>query len=222
MRTALVTGASRGIGSAIAAELAGAGWSILAPSRAELDLSVPESVEAYCAQLRAQGVVDALINNAGINVLNLIADLRDDDWAAMLQINVTAPRKLLQAVIGGMASRHWGRIVNISSVFGVVSRARRAAYSATKAAINGLTRSAAIELGPDGIIVNAVYPGYVETDLTYINNSQAEIDAIKQTIPLRRLAAPREIARLVAFLCSDSNSYLTGQTIIADGGFTCL
>ena len=140
----------------------------------------------------------------------------------MLQINVTAPRKLLQAVIGGMASRHWGRIVNISSVFGVVSRARRAAYSATKAAINGLTRSAAIELGPDGIIVNAVCPGYVETDLTYINNSQAEIDAIKQTIPLRRLAAPREIARLVAFLCSDSNSYLTGQTIIADGGFTCL
>ena len=222
MRTALITGASRGIGKAIAAELAAAGWNILVPSRAELDLSVPESVERYCAEIQAQASVDALINNAGINVLNLVTDLQDDDWAAMLQVNVTAPRKLVQAVAGGMIRRRWGRIVNISSVFSIVSRAKRSAYSTTKAAINGFTRTAAIELGPDGILVNALCPGYVETDLTYINNSPADIEAIKQTIPLRRLAAPEEIARLVAFLCSDANTYITGQTIIADGGFTCL
>lgn len=222
MRTALVTGASRGIGKAIASELAAGGWKILAPSRAELDLLAPESVERFCAGIRGAAAVDALINNAGINMLNLVTDLQDDDWAAMLQVNVTAPRKLIQAVAGGMTSRHWGRIVNISSVFGIVSRAGRAAYSTTKAAINGFTRTAAIELGPEGILVNAVCPGYVETDLTYINNSPADIDAIKQTIPLRRLAAPNEIARLVAFLCSDANTYLTGQTVIADGGFTCL
>ena len=222
MRTALITGASRGIGKAIAAELTAAGWNILAPSRAELDLSVPDSVERYCVEIQAQASVDALINNAGINVLNLVTDLQDDDWAAMLQVNVTAPRKLVQAVAGGMIRRHWGRIVNISSVFSIVSRAKRSAYSTTKAAINGFTRTAAIELGPDGILVNALCPGYVETDLTYINNSPADIEAIKQTIPLRRLAAPEEIARLVAFLCSDVNTYITGQTIVADGGFTCL
>ena len=88
--------------------------------------------------------------------------------------------------------------------------------------MNGFTRAAAIEFGPDGILVNSVCPGYVETDLTYINNSPEEIDAIKQTIPLRRLAAPEELAKVVAFLCSDANTYITGQTIVADGGFTCL
>jgi 3-oxoacyl-[acyl-carrier protein] reductase len=222
MRTVLVTGASRGIGRAIAAGLAADGWNVLAPSRAEFDLATPESVEKFCAGLQARASVDALVNNAGINLLNPIAALKDDDWAAMLQVNVTAPRKLIQAVSAGMVSRRWGRIVNISSVFSLVSRSGRSAYSTTKAAINGFTRAAAIELGPEGILVNAVCPGYVETDMTYVNNSPETIEAIKQTIPLRRLAAPEEIARLVAFLCSDANSYLTGQTIVVDGGFTCL
>lgn len=222
MRTALVTGAARGIGKAIAAELAAGGWNILAPTRAELDLANPASVEAYCAQLTAGQPVDALINNAGINVINPVEKVRDEDWDAMLQVNVTAPRKLAQAVAAGMIARGWGRIVNISSVFGVVSRAGRSAYTTTKAAINGLTRTLAIELGPAGILVNSVCPGYVATDLTYQNNSAADIEAIKQTIPLRRLGTAEEIARLVAFLCSDANSYITGQFIIQDGGFTCL
>jgi 3-oxoacyl-[acyl-carrier protein] reductase len=221
-RTALVTGASRGIGKAIASELTAVGWDVLTPSRREMDLSAPESVERFCARLQSEARVDALINNAGINVLDLVTDIQDDDWSAMLQVNVTAPRKLIQAVSAGMVSRRWGRIVNISSVFSLVSRSGRSAYSTTKAAINGFTRAAAIELGPEGILVNAVCPGYVETDLTYANNSQSDIEAIQRSIPLRRLAAPEEIARLVAFLCSDANSYLTGQTIIADGGFTCL
>ena len=199
MRTALVTGASRGIGNAIAAELAAGGWNVVAPAREELDLASPESVENYCAGIEAGGKVDALINNAGINVINSIQDLKNEDWAAMLQVNVTAPRRLVQAVAGGMASRQWGRIVNISSIFGIVSRAGRSAYSTTKAAINGFTRAAAVELGPQGILVNAVCPGYVETDMTYVNNSPEAIAAISQSIPLRRLAAPQEIATTGCF-----------------------
>ena len=222
MRTALVTGASRGIGKAIAHELATAGWGLLTPARAELDLASPESVAAFCARLREKGRVDALINNAGINLLNSVPDLRDEDWAAMMQVNVTAPMQLMRAVAPGMSARRWGRIVNISSVFSLVSRSGRAAYTTTKAALNGLGRTAAIEFGPAGILVNAVCPGYIETDLTYTNNSPAEIAAIQQAIPLHRLAKPEEIARLVAFLVSETNTYLTGQTIVADGGFTCL
>jgi len=222
MRTALVTGASRGIGKAIAAELAAGGWNILAPTREELDLSRSESVDRYCTEVLARTSVDALVNNAGINILNPITALRDKDWDMMIQVNVTAPRKLVQAVAVGMAARGWGRIVNISSVFGIVSRASRSAYSTTKAALNGFTRTAAIELGPAGILVNSLCPGYVETDLTYTNNSPSEIEAIKQTIPLRHLATPAELARVVAFLCSEANSYITGQSIVADGGFTCL
>ena len=107
MRTALVTGASRGIGRAIASELAAAGWSILAPARAELDLSAPESVDRYCAGLEAAASVDALINNAGINIVNPVTTLCEADWAAMLQVNVTAPCRLVQAVVGGMVTRRW-------------------------------------------------------------------------------------------------------------------
>jgi 3-oxoacyl-[acyl-carrier protein] reductase len=222
MRTALVTGASRGIGGAIAAELAAGGWNVLAPGRAELDLADPASVEAYCRALESGLPVDALVNNAGVNVVSPVAQLRDEDWAAMFQVNVTAPRKLAQAAAPGMIARRWGRIVNISSIFGIVSKPGRASYTATKAAVNGLTRTLAIELGPEGVLVNSVCPGYVETDLTYVNNSPAEIEAIKQAIPLRRLAKAGEIARLVAFLCSEANTYITGQAIIQDGGFTCL
>ncbi|HEX4086563.1 MAG TPA: SDR family oxidoreductase [Chthoniobacteraceae bacterium] len=222
MRTALVTGASRGIGRAIAAEMAAAGWNIVAPSRAELDLGDPASVAAYCKQLRDGEAIDALVNNAGINIINPLADLLEEDLASMIQINVTAPMLLTKAVAPGMARCGWGRILNIGSVFGIVSRSGRAAYSATKAAIIGLTRTSAIELGPQGVLVNALCPGYVETDLTYVNNSPAEIDAIKKTIPVSRLAKPQEIARVAAFLCSEANSYISGQSIIVDGGFTCL
>jgi 3-oxoacyl-[acyl-carrier protein] reductase len=127
----------------------------------------------------------------------------------------------MQALAPSMVSRGWGRIVNLSSIFSIVSRERRAAYSATKAAVNSLTRTAAIEFGPGGVLVNAVCPGYVETDMTTINNSPAEIEKIASSIPLRRFAKPAEIAKVVCYLCSESNSYITGQTIIADGGFTC-
>jgi 3-oxoacyl-[acyl-carrier protein] reductase len=220
MRTVLITGGSRGIGAAIAAEFAASGWNVIAPSRSELNLADKSSVAAFCKKINASPL-DALVNNAGINFLNSIHDIAEPDWDAMLQVNLTAPRCLIQAVVPAMIARGWGRIVNISSIFSLVSKERRASYSVTKSGVNALTRTAAIELGPNGILINAVCPGYIETDMTYINNNAAEIDAIVKSIPLRRLAKPAEIAKTVQFLCSENNTYITGQTIIADGGFTC-
>jgi NAD(P)-dependent dehydrogenase (short-subunit alcohol dehydrogenase family) len=220
MRTVLITGGSRGIGAAIAAEFSAGGWQVIAPSRSELNLADKSSVAAFCQKINAT-TLDALVNNAGINFLNSIRDIAEPDWDAMIQVNLTAPRCLIQAVAPAMIARGWGRIVNISSIFSLVSKEKRASYSVTKAGVNALTRTAAIELGPSGILVNAVCPGYIETDMTYINNDAAEIEAIVKSIPLRRLAKAAEIAKTVQFLCSENNTYITGQTIIADGGFTC-
>jgi len=219
-RIALITGASRGIGRAIAEAFQTAGWELLTPSREELDLASPESVLSYCERAKEQEI-QALVNNAGINIIQPLSAIGEEDWQKMFQINVTAPRQLIQAVTPGMRRKKHGRIVNISSIFGVVSRQHRASYSVTKAAINALTRTAAIELGPDQILVNSVCPGYVETELTHQNNSPEQLRNICEAIPLGRLAQPREIASVVRFLCSEENSYLTGQNILIDGGFTC-
>jgi 3-oxoacyl-[acyl-carrier protein] reductase len=134
---------------------------------------------------------------------------------------LTAPLRLIQAFAPSMQTRGWGRILNVSSIFSVVTKEQRAIYSMTKAALNALTRSAAVELGPFGILVNALCPGYVDTELTRTNNSPADIAALESQIPLRRLAQPAELARVAAFLCSEENTYLTGQSVLVDGGFTC-
>ena len=218
-RTALVTGAARGIGAAIGAALRAQDVRVLDAGRAELNLSDSASITSWLG--RHGGGVDILVNNAGINVLNDIEAITPEDWAAMVQVDLTAPFQLIQGVSPGMRARGWGRIVNISSIFGVVTRERRGAYSAVKAGLNGLTRTAAVELAPHGVLVNSVCPGYVATDLTRQNNSPADIEKIETTIPAGRLAAPEEIACFVAWLCSEANTYLTGQTILVDGGFTC-
>ena len=218
-RTALVTGAARGIGAAIADALRAQGVRVLDAGRTVLDLSDAASIQAWLAD--HGGGVDILVNNAGINVLNEIEAITPDDWAAMVQVNLTAPMLLLQGISPGMKARGWGRVVNVSSIFGVVTKERRGAYSAVKSGLNGLTRTAAVELAPFGILVNSVCPGYVATDLTRQNNSPADIEKIEATIPAGRLAEPTEIARFVAWLCGEDNTYLTGQTLLVDGGFTC-
>lgn len=219
-RLAFITGGGRGIGAAIRAVLEQRGYRVEAPSRAELDLANPTAIEAY---LKSHGdlPVDILINNAGINVLNPLPAIDTSTWQAMLQTNLTAALRLIQAFAPGMAKRGWGRILSVSSILSTVTRDDRAAYSMTKAALNALCRSAAVEFGPAGVVVNALAPGYVDTALTRQNNSPETLAAIQATIPLRRLAQADELAQVAAFLVSEENTYLTGQTILVDGGFTC-
>ena len=219
-RTALVTGGARGIGAAIAAELERRGFNILAPTRQEMDLEDAASVESYLGAQRDTRV-DVLVNNAGINRLRALDELDGETWGAMVQTNLSAPLRLTQAFAAGMQERGWGRILNVSSIFGIVTKERRAAYSMTKSALNALTRSAAVELGPRGVLVNALCPGYVDTALTRQNNSPADIEAIEASIPLRRMAQAEELARVAGFLCSEENGYLTGQMVVVDGGFLC-
>jgi NAD(P)-dependent dehydrogenase (short-subunit alcohol dehydrogenase family) len=216
---ALVTGGSRGIGRAIVDELRRRGMDVLAPGREELDLAKPASVQKFI-KAEARTGIDVLVNNAGINHIRPLVKLDAAAWQEMIQVNLTAPMELIQGFSGGMRERKWGRIVNISSVFSLVTREGRAAYSSTKSGLNGLTRTCAVELAPEGILVNAVCPGYVETEMTRRNNGPAELAAIASAIPLRRLAQPDEIARVVGFLCSEENTYCTGQLLAVDGGFT--
>jgi len=185
-----------------------------------MDLFDAASIKNFLQKSKKEGI-DILVNNAGINIINRVEAIDSESWNQMMRLNLTAPLELIQGVVEEMKTKRWGRIVNISSVFGLVTREKRAGYSAVKSGLNGLTRTCAVELGPMGILVNAVCPGYVETDLTRQNNSPEDLKRIAETIPLRRLAQTGEIARFVVFLCSEENTYITGQTLAIDGGFTC-
>lgn len=216
-RTVLITGAARGIGRAMADAFRERGWEVLAPSRAEMDLASPDAIHAYCARLDRP--VDALVNNAGINTLASFEELQPAQWQEMIRVDLTAPLELAQCLAPSMRQRGWGRILNISSVFGLVTKERRLAYSTLKAGLLGMTRALALELAPHHVLVNALSPGYVETALTRANNSPADLEAIVRTIPVGRLAQPDDIAHVACFLCSEENRYLTGQNIVVDGGF---
>lgn len=218
-RNVLLTGGKRGIGLAIAKFLKAEGYEVTAPAREEMDLASPESIRAYLQKLTAWP--DILINNAGVSKISDLESLPLEDWQMVLSVNLTAPFLLIQAVAGAMKKREWGRIVNISSAYSLVSRSGRLAYSASKSGLNGLTRTAALELAPHNILVNAICPGFVETDLTRQNNSAEQIETLRAQVPLGRLSRPDEIAALVAFLVSERNTYITGQIIPIDGGFLC-
>ena len=219
-RVALVTGASKGIGRAVAEVFRANGAIVLAPPRSELDLSSNKSIDKYLAGLREK--VEILVNNAGINPLGSAEDFSDEDLASVLQVTLTGPMRLIRGLLPAMRAAGYGRIVNISSVWSLVSKPRRFAYSTAKAGVNGMTRAAAVECARYGVLVNAVAPGYVNTELTRKNNSESELRAIAGAIPLQRLAEPEEIAAVAAFLASSKNACITGQTIAADGGYTCL
>lgn len=216
---ALVTGGSRGIGQAIVSLFQSRGIDVLAPTREEMDLNDIASIEAYCS--RIEGSIDIIVNNAGINTIAALDSLEDCSLDAMLQINLKAPLKIIQCLKQRMGRNSVGRIVNMSSIWGFISKEGRCGYTAAKTAINGITRTLALELAKDNILVNAVAPGFVNTELTKQNNSQEEITQLEKAIPLGRLAEPGEIANLVYFLSSEANTFITGQTILIDGGYTC-
>ena len=218
-KTALVTGSSRGIGKSIKEILSKDGIDIINPSRDELDLSSPKSIDEFLSQLSTR--VDIVINNAGILKVGEHNEFSSDDFHEILQVNVVAPFKIISGFVEKMKIHSFGRIVNISSVWGQKSKKGRMLYSSSKAALDALTRSLAIEFASYNILINSVAPGYIETDMLKQCNTEEELSIIRDTIPMKRFGKKIEIAELVRFLSSEDNSYITGQVFTIDGGYTC-
>tara|TARA_Y100000590_G_scaffold432034_1_gene547563 strand:+ start:3163 stop:3831 length:669 start_codon:yes stop_codon:yes gene_type:complete len=218
-KTALITGTSRGIGSSIKEVLENDGIKILSPSRSELDLLSPESINKFLVQISSD--IDIIVNNAGILTVGESTELTVKDFQEILQVNVIAPFQIISEIIKKMKQRKYGRIVNISSIWGQKSKNGRSLYSTSKAALDALTRSFAIEFAPYGILINSVAPGYIETDMMKKYNSEKDLEIIRENIPMNRFGKKNEISELVKFLCSEKNSYITGQVITIDGGYVC-
>lgn len=218
-KTVFISGAARGIGQAIYKKLKKENYKIIAPTRQELDLSDNASINRYI-EIHKDLKVDILINNAGINFPQWINELEDENIQKHIQINLISPIKLIRAFSKYMIAQKWGKIINISSIFGIVARGKQTMYTATKHGINGVTKALALELGPYNILVNSVCPGFTNTDLIKRNPPEKNTLLIRD-IPLGRFAEPTEIAELVLFLASDKNTYINGQCLTIDGGFTC-
>jgi 3-oxoacyl-[acyl-carrier protein] reductase len=217
-KVALITGGSRGIGLEIVKIFKAHAYKVLAPTRQDMDLRDNHAIAAYCGKI--DGAVDVIVNNAGINTIATVENLGHEVFQDMLQINLLAPLAIIRFLKDKMRQNSLGKIVNISSIWSAVSKEGRSGYAATKAAINSITKTLSLELAPN-ILINAVAPGFVNTELTQQNNSTEEMKKIASAIPVGRLAEPAEIARLVYFLASEHNTYITGQTILIDGGYTC-
>lgn len=217
MKRVLLTGASRGIGKAIYDELKN-DYEVIAPTKEELNLEDIESINNFIKNCSTN--FDILINNAGINIIKKIDSILDEDIEKINTTNLVAPLKLIQFASKGMKENKNGKIINISSIWGIRSKEKRTLYSGTKFGLIGITKALARELGEYNILVNAICPGFTATDLTMQSLNKEELEDLQNQIPLKRLASPNEIAKTIKFLISDENSYITGQSIIIDGGFT--
>ncbi|HVR71412.1 MAG TPA: 3-oxoacyl-[acyl-carrier-protein] reductase [Vicinamibacteria bacterium] len=239
-RVSLVTGASRGIGRAIARELASRGATVLcgARDRERLAATVAEIVAgggralpvpldvadrasvaaAFEAVLRTHGRLDHLVNNAGITRDNLVLRMKPEDWQQVLDTNLTGVFLCTQAALRPMIKQRAGRIVSVTSVVGLTGNPGQANYAASKAGIVGFTKSVAREVASRAVTVNAVAPGFVETEMTAAMTDKAR-EAVTSLIPLGRVGQPEDVAAAVAFLVSDRAAYITGQVLSVDGGF---
>lgn len=230
-RLAVVTGGARGIGWATAECLRDAGAQVLVTGTRPDGSGPPgcayESVnflddgetERFCALLRDRSPA-VLVNNAGVTNPQAFADIEVAEFERVQRINLFAPQALCGAVIPGMRAGAWGRIVNVGSMWGVVSKVGRATYSASKGGMDSLTMGLAAEVARDGILANCVAPGYVETEMLMQATTEADRVELARQVPMGRLAKPVEIARFITWLCSDENTYISGQTLVIDGGYT--
>ena len=234
-KTAIVTGGTRGIGRSIVTLLLKSGCHVIYTGTNEhskspikngkyeqLDLSDKNSFKRFTEEVinKTQNI-DILINNAGINIIEPIYEIQNNNWEEVLAINLTGSMLMMREVSKVMKSQiRGGKILNISSIFGVVSKSKRCSYSASKTGLIGLTRASALDLAPFNILVNSLCPGFTNTELTSSILSTEDKISLEKEIPLGRYAEVSEIAKMAIFVCSDLNTYMTGQTIIVDGGFT--
>lgn len=238
-KVALVTGSTRGLGRAMAERLAAEGASVAVTGRdgrraqevAEqlvaqghqaiglaLEVSDAASVANALNEIEERlGPVDILVNNAGINRDMLLVRMDEEAWEEVMRVNVTGAYRLAKGVLRGMMKRRWGRIINVSSVVGLIGNPGQTNYGASKAALIGFTKSLAREVASRGITVNAVAPGFIQSDMTDALSAEQK-ERLAEKIPMGRIGRPEEVASCVAFLASDDAAYITGHTLVVDGG----
>lgn len=230
-RLAFVTGATRGIGYAIAERLIAEGARVIATGTSPkgegpqgsdymaANFDDDAATRALSTKIADYGP-DILINCAGVNTVAQFEDIDERDLEHMYRVNLLAPMLLCRAVVPGMRERGWGRIVNISSIWGKIARSGRAGYAATKFGLDGMTAALAAEVAADGVLANCVSPGFIATDMTRRNLGEEGIARLVAEVPVGRLGQPDEVAAFVAWLAGPENTYISGQNIAIDGGFT--
>ena len=233
----LITGANRGIGHNILKKIATCGYTVIGTSRSKdgadlitetlkdfmgkgivMDVTNQESIDTSVSQIKGDyGVIYGLVNNAGITNDNLLMRMSDEQWNTVIETNLTSLYRVTKSVVKNMMKARTGRIINIGSIVGMMGNAGQSNYSATKSGLLGFTKSLAREVSSRNINVNAISPGFIDTDMTRAL-SEEQIEALTKNIPLGRIASPDEVSSVVAFLLSDDSSYITGENINVNGG----
>jgi len=238
-RTVLITGATKGIGKVTAELFEKEGANLILTGVEKdlieklndesdlskkkyfyVDLSNSESINQFINELEQYDKIDVLVNNAGINIIDDFIDTKDADYELLMNINLKGPYLLSKYVARRMKEAGFGRIVNLASIWSVITRPKRAIYTMTKKAIHGMTQTMGVELAKHNVLVNAISPGFTLTELTLTTNTPEELEKISKLIPIERMANPIEQAKVIFFLCSELNTYIAGQNIVVDGGYS--